>query len=95
MKFHVVCQWQMMGEFEDSDGVLTKVYRCALCGRTTERKSVFDRAVKELEEREAVADGSLGFALPDGTVTLRPREESRWRPSTSCWGPRSEGSQAR
>lgn len=38
-----------MGEYEDSDGVLTKVYRCEICGRSTEQKFVFDRVAKELE----------------------------------------------
>lgn len=44
--FHVVCQWQMIGEYEDSDGIRTRVYQCPLCGRTVDRKSVFDRVAK-------------------------------------------------
>lgn len=38
----------MMGEYEDSDGVLTKVYRCALCGRSMEQRSVFGRVAREM-----------------------------------------------
>ena len=44
----MVCRYEMVGEYEDPDGVLTKVYRCALCGRPMERRSVFGRAAKEM-----------------------------------------------
>lgn len=50
MRFHVVCQWEMMGEYDDEDDIRTRVYRCALCGRTKEKKSAFGRAAKELED---------------------------------------------
>ncbi len=45
-RFHVVCHYEMIGEFEDSDGIRTKVYRCALCGKPMEKKSVFGRVAK-------------------------------------------------
>lgn len=48
MRFHVVCPYEMVGEYEDSDGVRVKVYRCALCGRAMERRSVFGRVAKEM-----------------------------------------------
>ena len=41
-----------MGEYEDSEGILTKVYRCGICGRSTERKSVFGRVARQMEEEE-------------------------------------------
>lgn len=50
MIFHVVCHWQMIGEYDDEDDIQTRVYQCALCGRTMERKSVFGRVAKEMTE---------------------------------------------
>lgn len=51
-RFHVTCPWRYMGEYEDPEGILTKVYRCEICGRSTERKSVFGRVARQMEEEE-------------------------------------------
>ena len=87
MTFHVVCQWQMMGEYDDEDDVRTRVYRCPLCGRT-----------KEEMEQYTVADAlkhpnwSMGRKITVDSATMVNKGlemmEARWlfglRPDQIC-----------